>query len=204
MPLFKRHLSRLSCASIALCGIIGCSDAASTADSTTSQRDAGAGSEEERDARTSIGTDGSARSGLSEGGTVTACNALTLEGSPVATMRAVTLPAPAPTGGLIEDGTYFLTESVIFGRPSDVPAQPWIRSKLVVRAGVWEQVNAGPGLGDASRAESLRASTSGVTLTLTKTCQPQAPQSFPYSATPGGFTTYTGRAEVLGMVYVRQ
>ncbi len=72
------------------------------------------------------------------------CNALTVDGVPPSTISAVTAPAPAPVGGVIEDGTYFAVQYVIYGRPKAVPEAPYVRSKVVVTGNVWQAANADP------------------------------------------------------------
>lgn len=133
-----------------------------------------------------------------------ACNALTIGSTPVGVVRATTEASPAPIGGVIEDGTYVFSEYVTYGKMNAVPAAPFLRSKLVVKGATWEQVNAGPSAGATERTESLTSAVAGTRLTLTKTCAPQAPQSFEYSVTSTGFAYYVGTAEVSAMIYVKQ
>ncbi len=133
-----------------------------------------------------------------------ACNTLTIAGAPVGVQRAVTDPAPTPTGGAIEDGTYFLTEYVIFGRPKAIGPAPFLRSKLVVQGGVWEAVTADPTDATSAKTESIAASTTGTTLTLTRTCDAQPAQSYSYSFLGKELRYYNGKAEIAALIFTKQ
>lgn len=139
------------------------------------------------------------------------CNAVSLDGVTAAVVRAVTESAPAPTGGIIEDGTYVATDYVIYGRPANIPAAPWVRSKLVISGGTWESATGwASGDGGAPNPQTLHASTSSTTLSLTKVCpKAQATETYDYTfATDDAGTKhlryFNGTVEVGAITYEKQ
>ncbi len=135
------------------------------------------------------------------------CNALTVDGVPPSTISAVTAPAPAPVGGVIEDGTYFAVQYVIYGRPKAGPEAPYVRSKVVGTGNVWQAANADPVKAPVTN-ETLQVTTSGNVLTIGKTCPAQSGQPYPYSvfevAGKKRFAYYNGKAEVGALIYEKQ
>jgi hypothetical protein len=137
------------------------------------------------------GSGGSAGTGGS-GGSAPLCNELELD-APAFEPSYDPDPAPAPEGGDIVDGTYFITGQIFYEMPSG-PVIALGRTRIEIEGTEWQEVS-GDADGDGvnpDRHWTQTLSTSGTTLGLERTCP---------TAKATEFLEYTVEGETL-IVYV--
>jgi hypothetical protein len=134
------------------------------------------------------------------------CNDLVLDAPAVGFTYDLAAP-PAPMGGTIADGTYFLTAQVLYETASG-PTFPLGRTKAVIAGTIWQEMSGDPEPGSVNpdkRTTHALAAT-GTSLTLTRTC-PSAGQlqSAPYTAEATRITLFVeDRAKTIGTVFTKQ
>jgi hypothetical protein len=181
-----RHALVISFFTVFGAAAIACSgDTESTIDATdaatagdAAQADAAQGDAATSDAATSdvgttdTGTDGAA-----------ACNALNLDGVPVAMLTRVKTPAPVATGGVVADGTYHVREALVHGATTSAPV-PVLRTRLSAAGNVWQSVTGDPNPSSTKppKAETVEIVAAGTSFTLTPKCPTAKPaQTYTYS-----------------------
>lgn len=121
------------------------------------------------------------------------CNSLAVSGDPVV-VGASNGPAPKPSGGTVEDGTYVLVSSTFYGEaaPSEVDRITWR-----VCGPAWGTSQESRVDGGAPQLLLLDATVtaSGTELGVDVTCGPRSSTSFGFDASPGMLRLYvTGYA----------
>jgi hypothetical protein len=145
------------------------------------------------------GTGGTGTGGTGTGGTAGAAGCLEpdITTAPVVTASVATGSAPAPAGGAIHAGTYFLTESVVYVVSGDPPSNSYAQQVLVIagpsESGEWTSHMA---IKRGDNAPQYRTSTfptpTGTTMTGTAVCPAGAPTSTTgYSTTDTTLTIFT-------------
>jgi hypothetical protein len=142
----------------------------------------------------------------SEAEAAAACNALQLD-APAVGLTYDTAAPPAPMGGAIADGTYFLTTQLVYETASG-PTFPLGRSKVTIAGPLWHEVYGDPepnSVNPDKRTTSTMIAT-GTSLTLTRTC-PSAgqPEITTYTADATRLTLFIeDRNKTIGTVFVKQ
>jgi hypothetical protein len=99
------------------------------------------------------------------------CNSLSLDGVSAAPMRGTSDKAPSPTGGVVSDGTYVLSEVVAYELPT-IPQIPFLRVKWVITGNKLQGIDGDPEPGSVNpdHTSTNTLSFSGSTLTIAQTC----------------------------------
>jgi hypothetical protein len=117
------------------------------------------------------------------------CNDLLLDAPAVGFTYDLAAP-PAPAGGTIADGTYFLTAQVLYQTASG-PTLPLGRTKAVIAGANWQEVSGDPEPGSVNpdKRWTHELVATGTSLTLTPTCPSAGHMAQPASdrgGMPGG------------------
>jgi hypothetical protein len=161
---------------------------------TTTDADAGPADAPSADAPAEASTVPDAEAGASDGGP---CNSLTNTAPVIATSIGSGSP-PAAIGGTIPDGTYYLTDSVVYpsiDAGSSGPGLETVQQTVVITGAIGNVVRASGAYPDGGVGPQQQISEtiapSGTSLVVTITCGMSGASTFPYSVntSDGGQTT---------------
>jgi hypothetical protein len=168
---------------------VACS--ASTEPSSTTQ-------DAESDTATSeTATDTGAATDTSAEDTAGACNTLA-NAAPEITSATTTAAMPAPTGGTIVDGTYFLTASTVYESTSTGSK---LQETITIAGGTLSSVKRG--VTNPTDRTTWSYSTSGTTVTVTRTCPSSKTQMLGFTAGGATLTTFDTVANI-SKTYTKQ
>jgi hypothetical protein len=133
------------------------------------------------------------------------CNDLLLDAPPYV-LTSAPGAAPAPTGGSIVDGTYFVTGATMYGQ--SFPDLPFGRHKVQISGASWQDAEgeSEPDGVNPDRYSTFSLTSAGTSLTLSRSCPAGSEtMNLTYSAEEGRLTVFVlDRGVTFANVFTRQ